>query len=115
MLLYRPDKNAPEWKALDAACAAERIGALDLLRACGAIPSSHDYHFNRFLAEAFPQGTDFPAVGPLPPMPDLPVAPVRAFSIDDASTTEIDDAFSVRDLRRRAPRDRHPHRGARAC
>src|SRR6476469_4150316 len=31
-------------------------------------------------------------------MPDLPVAPVRAFSIDDASTTEIDDAFSVRDL-----------------
>jgi len=28
----------------------------------------------------------------------LPVAPVRAFSIDDASTTEIDDAFSVRAL-----------------
>jgi exoribonuclease-2 len=98
MLLYRPDKNAPEWKALDAACAAERISAPDLLRACGAIPSSHDYHFNRFLTEAFPQGTDFPPWEPLPPMPDLPVAPVRAFSIDDASTTEIDDAFSVRDL-----------------
>ena len=26
------------------------------------------------------------------------LAAVRAFSIDDASTTEIDDAFSVRDL-----------------
>jgi exoribonuclease II len=98
MLLYRPDKNAPEWKALDAACAAERIGAAQLLRACGAIPSSHEYHFNRFLAEAFPEGAAFPAWGSLPPPPEQPVAPVRAFSIDDASTTEIDDAFSVREL-----------------
>jgi len=98
MLLYRPDKSAPEWKALDAACGAERIGALDLLRACGAIPSSHDYHFKRFLTETFPQGTAFPPWDPLPALPDLPVAPVRAFSIDDMSTTEIDDAFSVREL-----------------
>ena len=98
MLLYRPDRSAPEWKALEAACAAERVGALDLLRACGAIPSSHDYHFNRFLAETFPRGTDFPAWGVLPPLAELPIAPVRAFSIDDVSTTEIDDAFSVREL-----------------
>src|SRR4029079_18606910 len=27
--------------------------------------------------------------------PNLPLAPVQAFSIDDAETTEIDDAFSV--------------------
>ena len=98
MLLYRPDKNAPEWKALAAACGGGRTSPLDLLRACGAIPSSHEYHFNRFLVETFPGGPDFPALGPLPPLPELPVAPVRAFSIDDASTTEIDDAFSVRDL-----------------
>ena len=98
MLLYRPDKQAPEWKALDAACAVERIGPLALLRACDAIPSSHDYHFNRFVAETFPGGIDFPASGELPEIPELPLAPVRAFSIDDASTTEIDDAFSVRDL-----------------
>jgi exoribonuclease II len=98
MLLYRPDKQAPEWKALDAACAAERIGPLALLRACGAIPSSHDYHFNRFIAETFPGGTDFPAWGALPEVPELPLAPVRAFSIDDASTTEIDDAFSIREM-----------------
>ena len=30
--------------------------------------------------------------------PELPVAAVRAFSIDDATTTEIDDAFSVTEL-----------------
>ena len=69
-----------------------------LLAACGAIASTHDYHFDRFLAEAFPQGTAFPAWGALPPLPELPPAAVRAFSIDDATTTEIDDAFSVREL-----------------
>jgi exoribonuclease II len=98
MLLYRPDRNAPEWKALDAACAAARTSALQVLQACGAIASSHDFHFRRFIVEAFPQGTAFPPWGALPDVPDLPTAPVRAFSIDDASTTEIDDAFSVREL-----------------
>ena len=98
MLLFHPDKNAPEWKALHAASEAARTSPVRLLHACGAIPSSHDYHFRRFLVEAFPRGIDFPAFGELPAPPELPVAPVRAFSIDDASTTEIDDAFSVREL-----------------
>ncbi len=56
------------------------------------------YHFNRFLFDAFPRGTDFPRIDDLPTAPDLPLAAVRAFSIDDATTTEIDDAFSVRSL-----------------
>ena len=98
MLLYRADRNAPEWKALNLACEAARTSAVQLLRACGAIASSHDYHYRRFIVEAFPHGTQFPAWGSLPESPALPVAPVRAFSIDDASTIEIDDAFSVRDL-----------------
>jgi len=98
MLLYKPDKNALEWKALAAACEALQVNPVALLAECGAIPSSHDYHFNAFLAQAFPQGAAFPAVAALPPVPDLPAAEVRAFSIDDATTTEIDDAFSVREL-----------------
>src|SRR5690606_1984461 len=36
--------------------------------------------------------------GALPGLPELPVASAPAFSIDDATTTEIDDAFSVREL-----------------
>ena len=96
MLLYKPDKNTLEWKALTAACDALQTNPVTLLAECGAIPSSHDYHFNAFLAEAFPQGVGFPAWGALPELPELPVANVRAFSIDDHSTTEIDDAFSVR-------------------
>ncbi len=95
MLLYKPDKNTLEWKALAAACDAQQTHPVALLAACGAIPSTHDYHFNAFLAQAFPKGTAFPAWGGLPAPPELPVAAVQAFSIDDATTTEIDDAFSV--------------------
>ncbi len=98
MLLYRPDKNSPEWKALNAACEAQKSNPLQLLAACGAIPSTHDYHFKRFLVESFPTGLAFPPWGELPSPPELPVAQVEAFSIDDAATTEIDDAFSVRRL-----------------
>jgi exoribonuclease-2 len=98
MLLYKPDKLALETRALTNACETARTHPLALLAACGAIPSTHDYHFNRFLFEAFPRGTGFPVVDEPPAIPDLPLAAVRAFSIDDASTTEIDDAFSVRHL-----------------
>ncbi len=98
MLLYQPDKKALEWKALAAACDAAKTNPVALLAACGAVPSTHDYHFNRFLLEAFPRGTAFPAWGSLPAAPELPIAAAPAFSIDDATTTEIDDAFSVREL-----------------
>ena len=93
-LLYKPDRNTVEAKALDAACAATHLSAAHLLERCGAIPSSHDYHLQRFLFEHFPHGTGFPEVG-VDMHPELPLAEARAFSIDDATTTEIDDAFSV--------------------
>jgi exoribonuclease II len=95
MLLYRPDKNSLEWKALARACEAARTNPVELVASCGAIPSTHEYHFNRFVVEAFPKGYEFPPEMPLAALPDLPIADARAFSIDDASTTEIDDAFSV--------------------
>lgn len=98
MLLYRPDKNTLEYKALDKACAETGLLPTRLLERCGAIPSSHDYHLNRFLREHFPQGPGFPAVGPLHPPGDPATSDAVAFSIDDAATTEIDDAFSVKRL-----------------
>ena len=97
-LLYKPDKLALETRALGAACAALQTNPVALLTACGAIPSTHDFHFNRFLFEAFPHGTAFPPYV-LPALSaEEPLAGVRAVSIDDAETTEIDDAFSVRPL-----------------
>lgn len=98
MLLYRPDKQAIAARAVAAASETRRTNPLALLAACGAIPSTHDYHFDRFLSEAFPRGTAFPDYGTLPDAPELPLAGAQAFSIDDATTTEIDDAFSVRPL-----------------
>ena len=98
MLLYRPDKQAMATRAVAAACETAHTNALALLASCGAIPSTHDYHFNRFLSEAFPRGTAFPDYGTVPDAPALPLARAEAFSIDDATTTEIDDAFSVRAL-----------------
>lgn len=94
-LLHQPDKNGLEYKALSDACAATGLTPVALMDRCGAIPSSHEYHLQAFLLAHFPKGTGFPDLVPPPPPPDLPPADSPAFSIDDAATTEIDDAFSV--------------------
>ena len=94
-LLYRPDRNRLEVKALEAACVDTGLSAAKLLLKCGALSSSHDYHFNRFLFEFFPEGIAFPPFDMPAPPEGLSCAEVSAFSIDDAHTTEIDDAFSV--------------------
>ena len=96
-LLYKPDRNTMEVKALEAACAATHLSAAHLLHRCGALPSTQDYHLQKFLFEHFPKGTGFPPVE-LSSWDELPLAGVNAFSIDDATTTEIDDAFSVEKL-----------------
>jgi exoribonuclease-2 len=95
--LYKPDRNTIEVKALEAACAATHLSAAHLLHRCGALPSTQDYHLQKFLFEHFPKGTGFPPVA-LSAWDELPLATSNAFSIDDATTTEIDDAFSVEKL-----------------
>jgi exoribonuclease-2 len=99
-LLYQPDRNTIEVKALEQAASAAGLSTAHLLEKCGAIPSSRDYHLNRFLLEHFPAGRGFTEAdaGEPPKLADLPVAEADAFSIDDSTTTEIDDAFSVRSL-----------------
>ncbi len=97
-LLYKPDRNRPETKALEAACAETGERPERLLFRCGALRDTHDFHLGRFLFEHFPDnkgGTGFPAYADAVDPADLPVADVQAFSIDDAHTTEIDDAFSL--------------------
>lgn len=100
-LLYKPDKNSIAWKALELVCTEKKLTVAKLMEKCGAIPSTHDYHFNQFVWEHFPQGVDFEeseSQSIFGDFIDLPVSDVKAFSIDDASTTEIDDAFSVTPL-----------------
>jgi exoribonuclease-2 len=99
-ILIAPDKNTLEYKALEDAAAATGLSQLRLIERCGAIPSTLDFHLATFLLEYFPRGTGFAgvtepaALNPSDP-PDLPKSDVRAFSMDDEATTEIDDALSV--------------------
>jgi len=94
-LLYRPDRNRIEAKALDLACEASGLSAAKLFERAGALPSSHDYHLGAFLFEHFACDGDFSEDISVGEPPELPLATVAAFSLDDASTTEIDDAFSL--------------------
>lgn len=97
-ILFRPDKNAPEYKAVVEASRATQTAPLDLLQQAGAIESAYDFHWQRFLFDNFPKGTGFPALSAPAITDDLPLATVRAYSIDDSHTTEIDDALSLQGL-----------------
>ena len=96
-LLFKPDKNSIEYKALDTAAQELQTTPARLMLSVGAISSARELHMNRFLFACFPRGTGFPEIA-IPAKPQLVSADVQAFSIDDVTTTEIDDAFSVRDL-----------------
>ena len=96
-LLFKPDKNSIEYKALDTAAQELQTTPARLMLSVGAISSARELHMNRFLYVCFPRGTGFPEIE-IPAKPQLVSAHVQAFSIDDVTTTEIDDAFSVRDL-----------------
>ena len=97
-ILFKPDKNAPEYKAVVEASRATQTAPLDLLQRAGAIDSPYQFHWRRFLFENFPKGTGFPALEAPAIKDELPLADVQAYSIDDSHTTEIDDALSVQGL-----------------
>ena len=101
-ILFKPDKNTPEYKAVVEATRRAQRAPLDLLRQAGAIDSPYQFHWRRFLFEQFPKGHDVNVLlaGVAPPAIKevLPQAAVQAFSIDDSATTEIDDALSVQGL-----------------
>jgi len=97
-ILFKPDKNAPEYKAVVEASRATHLGPLELLIKAGAIDSPYQFHWRRFLLENFPKGTGFAKLDAPAIRDELPLSSARAFSIDDSATTEIDDALSVQGL-----------------
>ena len=97
-ILFKPDKNSAEYKAVVEAAKSTQTAPLDLLQNAGAITSPYQFHYKRFLFENFPKGTGFPALQAPVVTADLPLASVQAFSIDDSATTEIDDALSVQGI-----------------
>lgn len=97
-LLIRPDKNTLQWKAFEAAYTQLGLSPEKLLLQVGAWPHPLALHQHRFMAANFPKGSQFPPVQLDEVRPDLPLADVCAYSVDDDNTTEIDDALSVTSL-----------------
>ncbi|MFM8691425.1 MAG: ribonuclease catalytic domain-containing protein [Limnohabitans sp.] len=98
-ILFAPDKNSPEYRAVVQASRNSQLAPLELLQQAGALSSPWEFHWQRFLFEHFPKGTGFPSNVQAPLIAqELPLAQVQAFSIDDSHTTEIDDALSVQGL-----------------
>ncbi|HFC8830891.1 TPA: ribonuclease catalytic domain-containing protein [Neisseria subflava] len=96
-ILHAPDKQSLTYKAFTKAADELKISAYELAKKTGGITSIPQYLQDGFEIKYFPKGTGFPDL-PLPEMPDLPKSDVTAFSIDDESTTEVDDALSLTDL-----------------
>jgi exoribonuclease-2 len=99
-LLARPDKTSLEYRALEQALRRTSSSPERLLMGLGAFDSTVRLHLARFAAEHFPAGIGFDARHDIEPcaataFDHLPLAQAAAFSIDDSSTTEIDDALSV--------------------
>lgn len=96
-ILHAPDKQSLTYKAFTKAADALKTSAYELAKKTGGITSIPQYLQDGFEIKYFSKGTGFPDLA-LPEMPDLPKADVTAFSIDDESTTEVDDALSLTDL-----------------
>lgn len=94
-ILFKPDKNAAEYKAVVEASRATHLAPLALLQKAGAITSAYEFHWQRFLFDNFPKGIGFPALEAPVIKNTLPTSTAQAYSIDDSQTTEIDDALSV--------------------
>jgi exoribonuclease II len=94
-LLFKPDKMSLEWRALDAAATQSGMAPPRVLAAAGALSGPEDFFLRRFAFEFFPRGLGFPEVPDVTLPEAIAESRIAAFSIDDADTTEIDDAFSL--------------------
>jgi exoribonuclease II len=104
-LLAAPDKQSIAFKALESAAFELRTTPARLLLDRGALPSVYSLLRARFLQQCFPAGTGFSVsaqelnqVIAAAEKHTLPQAEQPAYSIDDVTTTEIDDAFSLMPL-----------------
>ena len=101
-LLYNPDRNTLLVKACETAVAETHTSLPLLFFQAGAWANQetaqHDYHVGKFLADYFPRGREYKGLVDTTEPAELPITVVRAVSIDDATTTEIDDAFSINHL-----------------
>ncbi len=95
--LNNPDKNTLEWKAFNQALDITGLQPAEFLLKLQVFPHALAVHRARFLGQYFPKGTTHDDVE-IPTWEPLERATVDAYSVDDISTTEIDDAFSIQKI-----------------
>ena len=95
-ILHMPDKQSLTYKAFAKAADSLKLSFYELAKQTGGIQSLPQYLLDGFKLRHFPRECAAP---PVPDTADLPHAEgIAAFSIDDDSTTEVDDALSVQNL-----------------
>jgi exoribonuclease-2 len=93
-LINRPDKNSIMFKAINKVCLETNLSVLELFHTIGKIPDLADFFAQVFMLENFPGGVKYTArTDHAASFPHNSI--IDVFSIDDSTTTEIDDAFSV--------------------
>ncbi|NLJ51583.1 MAG: shikimate dehydrogenase [Alcaligenaceae bacterium] len=95
--LTEPNKNTLQWKAFENALSRSGLNIKEMLLKLGVYKNELAITLAGFLEKHFPKGYETPEL-PLPKLPELPLAEIEAYSIDNDFTTEIDDAFSVKHL-----------------
>ena len=95
-ILHMPDKQSLTYKAFAKAADSLKLSFYELAKQTGGIRSLPQYLLDGFKLRHFPRECAAP---PVPDTANLPQAEgIAAFSIDDDSTTEVDDALSVQNL-----------------
>ncbi len=93
---FKPDKNAPEYKAVVEASRQRTARAAGAAAAGGRHRLGLPVPLEALPVRELSQGHGLSAAASAQPPDDLPLADVQAYSIDDSQTTEIDDALSVK-------------------
>lgn len=93
-LVNRPDKNSTMVKAINQLCLETNLSTLELLHKIGKIPNLADFFVAVFMADNFPKGIKH-TTSNYQSKSFTQNSVIDVFSIDDSTTTEIDDAFSV--------------------
>lgn len=96
LLLCAKNRQNKECKAFDLFLNENNELPENALLRLNIYPNAYQLHWEKFIDEELnSKKDDFPAQNWTLNTPDWPFSEVLAFSIDDLSTTEIDDAFSV--------------------
>ena len=96
MLLFKPDKMALEWRALDAAAHAAGATPQRVLALAGALAGPEDFFLRRFAFELFPRGTGFEAMPGL----DEPAGLSNPIPLPSPSTTRRPPRLTTRSMAR---------------